>query len=124
MIDCHGFESRVKVKKYNIIVIISLNYKDHTWITFDKNDKIINPYKKLTPIFENIENEKLDNFLIDEEAGIQDGGAAMMAYAQMQFTQMGEIERRQVRNALLRYCELDTFAMVMLWEEWNQLIKC
>jgi hypothetical protein len=104
--------------------IVSLNYKDHTWITFDNTVKIVSPYKKLTPIFENIENEMLDNFLIDEEVGIQDGGAAMMAYAQMQFAQMSKEERTLVQNGLLRYCELDTFAMVMLWEEWNQLIKC
>jgi hypothetical protein len=101
--------------------ITSLNYNDQVWIDFDKTGKVINPYKKLTPVFEGIDDELLDNLVIDDETGIQDGGAAMMAYAQMQFTQMSSKERTLIQNALLRYCELDTFAMVMLWEEWNNL---
>jgi len=28
-----------------------------------------------------------------------------------------------VEKALLKYCELDTLAMVMLWEEWQQQIQ-
>jgi hypothetical protein len=31
---------------------------------------------------------------------------------------MSEAERRAIRQALLKYCELDTLAMVMLWEYW------
>ena len=58
----------------------------------------------------------MDEFLIDEETGIADGGAAMIAYARMQFTEMKEEERHRIRKALLRYCELDTFAMVMIYE--------
>jgi len=49
---------------------------------------------------------------------IKDGGGAMTAYARSQFTEMGEEEVAVVRPALLRYCELDTLAVVMLWEEW------
>lgn len=53
---------------------------------------------------------------MDEDAGIADGGAAMTAYARMQFTEMGSDERDRVRSALLKYCELDTFAMVLVWK--------
>ena len=49
---------------------------------------------------------------------LADGAAAMIAYARMQFSEMGEAERRAIRQALLKYCELDTLAMVMLWEYW------
>ena len=41
----------------------------------------------------------------------------------MQFTEMSDREREKIKSALLRYCELDTFAMVMIWEHWNNLIK-
>jgi len=37
----------------------------------------------------------------------------------MQFSEMTDEEREKVFSGLLRYCELDTFAMVLLWEFWN-----
>jgi hypothetical protein len=40
----------------------------------------------------------------------------MTAYAMMQFSEMSVTERDALRKALLRYCELDTFAMVLLFE--------
>jgi hypothetical protein len=49
---------------------------------------------------------------------IKDGGGAMTAYARSQFTEMTQEEIDLIRPALLKYCELDTLAMVMLWEEW------
>lgn len=49
---------------------------------------------------------------------LDDGGAAMTAYNMMRFTEMEEKERSRMISALLRYCELDTFAMVMLWQFW------
>ena len=39
----------------------------------------------------------------------------------MQFTEMSEMEREHLRSMLLKYCELDTLAMVMILEarrEW------
>jgi hypothetical protein len=47
---------------------------------------------------------------------IKNGGAAMTAYALMQFTEMNEQERRKIREALLRYCKLDTEAMVWIYQ--------
>jgi hypothetical protein len=99
--------------------ISSYNYKDHTWITFFEG-KVVNPYKLLPPIHTEESNEVMDEFLIDEETGIADGGAAMVAFARMQFTEMSEEERLRIRAALLRYCELDTFAMVMIYEAFKE----
>jgi len=42
----------------------------------------------------------------------------MIAYAYVQFADMTDVERELYREALLRYCELDTMAMVMIWEYW------
>jgi hypothetical protein len=58
----------------------------------------------------------LDSSLLDEDSSIAEGGAAMTAYARMQFTEMSGEERDKVIKALLKYCELDTFAMVLVWE--------
>ena len=49
---------------------------------------------------------------------LADGGGAMTAYAKMQFTEMSGAERSALRGSLLKYCELDTLAMVMLYEHW------
>ena len=46
----------------------------------------------------------------------------MMAYAKMQFSEMSDIEFEKLREGLLRYCELDTFAMVLLWEYFKDVI--
>jgi len=40
----------------------------------------------------------------------------MTAYSRMQFTEMTDIESQEIQKALLKYCELDTLAMVMIWE--------
>lgn len=44
-----------------------------------------------------------------------------MAYARMQFSQMKDYERESYANALLKYCELDTLAMVMIYEHFKSL---
>jgi hypothetical protein len=43
----------------------------------------------------------------------------MTAYARMQFEQMSDDERVELTNSLLKYCELDTFAMVLIYEAWR-----
>lgn len=103
--------------------IKSLNYKDWVWVKYDENKKVKDPYKLLPPIFDEQSDEILNRILSnDSEAELKDGGAAMTAYAKMQFTQMKDDERKLIRKALLRYCELDTFAMVLIWEYWNEVV--
>ena len=46
-----------------------------------------------------------------------------MAYVRLQFENMDQEERTNIKNALLRYCELDTLAMVMIlraWMDWAE----
>ena len=61
--------------------------------------------------------------LSDEDDDVRNGGAAMTAYSRMQFSQMSDVEREKIRLALLKYCELDTLAMVMLVEHWMWLLS-
>jgi hypothetical protein len=102
--------------------IKSLNYDDG-WVWIKKDDKgaVINPYKLLPPLFEGIEDDHIEQFLMRSD--IQEGGAAMTAYAKMQFAQISDIERESIIKGLLKYCELDTLAMVMVWEYWMDIIK-
>ena len=50
---------------------------------------------------------------------IHNGGEAMNAFAQMAF--MGEVEKEAMREALLKYCELDTLAMVKVLKKLRDL---
>ena len=102
--------------------IKSLNYdQGWVWIKKDASNAIINPYKLLPPLFEGIDDEEIEQFLM--HSNIQEGGAAMTAYAKMQFASISDLERKSIVKGLLKYCELDTLAMVMVWEYWNDLIN-
>lgn len=49
----------------------------------------------------------------DEDGSAKEGGLAITAYNYTQFQSLSEQERKGIESALLRYCELDTLAMVM-----------
>lgn len=59
--------------------------------------------------------------MVIEDGEIREGAAAMIAFSKMQFTEMKNEERILLVRALLQYCELDTLAMVMLYQHWNSL---
>ncbi len=44
------------------------------------------------------------------------------AGARMQFEEMSPYEREEIRKALLKYCELDTMAMIMIYEHFLELV--
>jgi len=94
--------------------IKSLNFQNWALIQYDQNGNVQDPYQLLPKLFDDISAEKLD--LLFDEDEISEGGAAMTAYAKLQFTEMSDLERQQLRVGLLKYCELDTFAMVLLYE--------
>ena len=101
--------------------IKSLNFDDGwMWIQWDDKGNIISPYKLLPPIFDNLTDEEIEEFLMSN--GISDGGAAMTAYAKMQFAEITDFERERIISGLLKYCELDTMAMVMIWEYFLKVI--
>lgn len=87
---------------------------DHMWLQ-TMNGEIQSPYKTLPPLFEDWNEEQLDA-TISEMENIADGGAALTAYGKLQYTNMPEEERFEIKNSLLKYCELDTLAMVMIYE--------
>ena len=52
----------------------------------------------------------------DDLEGIQDGHMAMAAYAEAIETETPINRKETIREQLLKYCELDTYAMVRLWD--------
>lgn len=99
--------------------VTSLNHAlddGHVWLQPERGN---DPYKTLPPIFRG-ERDALNPILArlagddGEETAINQGGLAMTAWNFTQFAGLSAEERASIRDALLRYCELDTLAMVML----------
>lgn len=95
--------------------IRSLNFDEHVWI---EKQFEYDPYKTLPRLFEQYSDRELDRLLLGFNELIE-GGAAMTAYNYLQFSEIPAEQREELRNGLLRYCELDTMAMVMVIEGWN-----
>lgn len=92
----------------------------HVWLTFDENGEVIDPYKILGKPFEDW-NEDFERMSDIEE--INNGGAALTAYGLTQYTNMSDEERNKLKVSLLKYCELDTIAMVMIYQHLNEICE-
>ena len=100
--------------------IKSLNFKNWQWISWETG-KLIDPYKKLPKMFQDVSDKNMN--LLSQEDELSNGGAALTAYGRMQFSEITEYEKKELESALLKYCELDTFAMVMIYEAWRDMLK-
>jgi hypothetical protein len=76
----------------------------------------LDPYHLLAPVFADI---VLPPDMDDEEE-LNNGGAAMVAFARIHYCDMPADQQAALRQALLRYCELDTLAMIMVVEHWRR----
>ena len=95
----------------------SLNLENKVWIEYEEDGKTVkNPYKLLPSVstYLDIPQEELDKMEREGDDTVSNGGAALAAYGKLQFsdTQMS----KALEKALLCYCELDTLAMVFIWE--------
>ena len=110
------------VNSLDQINVSSKNFNgNHVWLSM-KNDELVNPYKMLPPLYEGWENDEKYK-TISEIENIADGGEALNAYAKLQYEDMTEKERSEITSGLLKYCELDTLAMVMIYEHLKELIN-
>ena len=102
--------------------IPSLNFKDQVWWV-QSDAGVENPYKLLLPMFSDMPQEMLEDMESEDDLAIAEGGAATTAFARLQFDNLSPIERDSIEASLLRYCELDTMAMVMIYEAWREWIR-
>ena len=89
-----------------------------TWWQLDEKGHVIDPYQLLPPVFSDISAKDSD-----EDAVINQGGAAAAAYGRVQRESISEQARGAWRDALLKYCELDTLAMAMVVQGWHAWLK-
>jgi hypothetical protein len=110
---------------YGSTSMSSKNFTNQIWIQKDENGKVKDPYKLL----KNVYQEKIDivldteDFEFEDKDAVANGGAAMAAYNEIQFTTTTQERRDELKQELLRYCELDTLAMVIVYEELVQSIR-
>ena len=102
--------------------IPSKNYKDFAWWVTGDDGVPLEPYDLLRMYGEDLLGEELRRGENPDDLAITEGGAAATAYTRLQFEEVDEIERRMIREALLRYCELDTLAMVMIVQAWREAV--
>lgn len=100
--------------------IKSLNFNEKTWIEFE-NGKVVDPYKRLPKLFEDISD--VDTELLNVHAELNNGSAASVAYERLQTEDLPDEIRTAIETGLLKYCELDTLAMVMIYEAWVEMMK-
>ena len=90
-------------------------------------DKIDNPYHQLEKIeeeiltYSGISDEEYSALKKELGETVENGGAALSAYSKLQYTEGNATEA--LKNSLFRYCELDTMAMVFIWEFFYNEIK-
>jgi hypothetical protein len=92
--------------------IPSKNFKDMVWWNLAGDGTVTDPYKLLLSPFDDSGDDA-------EVEAINQGGAASYAYLRLQFEDLTPTERLLIEHALLRYCELDTLAMVMILQGWD-----
>jgi hypothetical protein len=100
----------------------SLNFENHKWVVYNSDNKVLDPYKNLPDLTGILPDglRKLEHLYSNNK--LADGGAAMTAWAFMQFGAMGMEEKKSITSALKRYCELDTMAMVIIMEAWRDMV--
>lgn len=94
---------------------------NHIWFQYE-NDELLSPYKILPPLFEGWTDEQLEKTLSEMET-VANGGAALTAYSKLQYEDMTDDERNELKSSLLKYCELDTLAMVMIYERFKEIVQ-
>lgn len=100
--------------------ITSLNIEAKEWVKKDSSGKVINPYLQLPDLASGLSLEEQTELAGLEQ--IKDGGAALTAYARLMYEDLGAATRKSIEQSLLEYCELDTLAMVFLYEGLNDLV--
>src|SRR5699024_836054 len=86
----------------------SSNFDQFIWWRSGEDDNVKNPYDLLQ------EGVKWN---------VQRGTEAMTLYGKLIAGDLSKKEQKRCYRSLLRYCELDTIAMMMIYEHWKHTMK-
>eukprot|EP00977_Amphora_coffeiformis_P029317 scaffold39926_cov199-Amphora_coffeaeformis.AAC.3 len=85
----------------------SSNFTNVQWFRRDETGAVCDPYHILREYNQS-------------QGTVADGGAALSAYHTLLSPHVTQAERNNLEASLLRYCELDTLAMVMIIQAWQE----
>jgi len=109
-------EGKTSIKRTLDAVWQEAEWLRDTWSEYlvEKDGEILGPYAGLPPVV-----------VGDTEVDVADGTGAIRAYEAMLYGEERDnpTVKEQWKEALLRYCKLDTAAMVMIWEYWSSKAK-
>lgn len=98
------------------------NHHGQIWWRRDPaTGEVMDPYKLLSPLIDEANLSEDQSLALENGGVIDDGGSALVAYGKLQFEDLPSEDRTRLVDSLLRYCELDTLAMVMIVEHWLAL---
>ena len=103
--------------------ISSKNYSNFAWWIPDGEGNPKDPYSFLKSYGEVLLGETIRPDEDPDDLVVAEGGAATTAYARLQFEMLNPDTRTKINEALLRYCELDTLAMVMIVQGWRDFLE-
>ena len=103
--------------------ITSKNYSNFTWWMPNAEGKPQDPYSFLKSYGEDLIGQTIHPNEDPDDLVVTEGGAATTAYARLQFETLNPDTRKKINAALLRYCELDTLAMVMIVQGWRDFLS-
>jgi hypothetical protein len=111
---------RYSTPVYGTAEIPSLNFKDWGWVKIQEGI-VQDPYSLLDPLINDPTLQEAIAAAEEEDSAqaqsfVANGGAAIIAFDQLQQAALGATERDRINRELLRYCELDTLAMVMVYQ--------
>jgi hypothetical protein len=104
-------------------VMPSLNYRNFAWCDSGTDGQVPDPYDRLRDLGAQLLGEEVRPGQDPDDLAICEGGAAATAYARLQFESLEPDSRKHLEQALLRYCELDTLAMVMVVQGWQEALQ-
>ena len=116
--------SDVLERLYGSQAYSSSNFTDVQWFqrVNGGGDNVRDPYDIL------VEYDKMNGTAqktqSDTTLVVAEGGAAIAAYSALQQSndKLSPEERSAIKASLLRYCELDTLAMVMIVQAWQEFL--
>ena len=115
-----GFEmSRIKdlAKMYPIISaqLLSINERVEDMLLLAR-DYYYHPNQQGSWSIKDLLSAAVPELRYDELNGVQNGGMAMAAFIEAINPETATERKKEIKQQLLSYCELDTYAMVKLWQ--------
>lgn len=102
----------------------SRNFSNFQWYQLDDSGRAKDPYDILSTMTDTNNDGNDNQQQQHDKANITKGLAAAAAFLELRNNASLELkDRRDIEKSLLRYCELDTLAMVMIVQAWQNLLE-